>query len=458
MPGATVCDGNAVKTCGPDLTSLNTTTTCSANSHCEEGAPAGCKCDTGYTAGSGGTCANANDCADNPCGPSGSGNTCTDALNDFSCTCGNNYWARGDNKACISRFDHVSAGGNRTCAIRRDRTVACWGEGTDGSSSSPVTIAGINDATQISVGLDHACVLRSGGTVMCWGRNNHGQLGNGDNTDSLTTPVTVTVLNGNDVTQISAGGGFTCAVRAGNLITNPRTYCWGDNSVGQLGINSTQASFNRPQPITANNSNYDLVVAGARHACGRRGSNNHSVYCWGANNHGQLGNNGTADRVNAPVAATGQAASNVDQIAAGTDFTCVRKGGNVYCWGVPIGADGANVLTPTQVTGLTDAAQISAGAAGAHVCALKSGSSGNVVCWGSGADGQLGNGNGDSSVTPIAIGGSVTGFREVSAGSRHTCAVRSGSDGDILCWGEGSSGELGNGMKNDSPAPVAVVH
>lgn len=456
MPGASVCDSNTVKTCGPDLTSLNTTTTCGANSHCEEGAPASCKCDTGYTAGSGGTCANANDCADNPCGASGSGNTCTDALNDFSCTCGNNYWLRGDNKACTSRFDRVSSGGNRTCAIRRDRTVACWGEGTEGNSSTPVVIAGISDATQISVGLDHACVLRSGGTVQCWGRNNHGQLGNGNRTDSLRTPVTVS--NFNNVQQISAGAGFTCAIGLTGLFDNRRVFCWGDNALGQLGIGNNNADATTPQQINNSSNNNAQVSAGTGHACARDGN---TLRCWGRNNHGQLGNNGTADRVNSPVNVTGNNLGNLSEVLAGNNFTCIRRNGSVYCWGAPIdGSTGTDVLQPPSTavaTDLTDATQLSSGVNATSVCARRSGNNGNVVCWGSDAEQQLGNGDGGDSAAPAAINGSVTNVREVSVGSKHACLVKS-NDGDIWCWGEGSNGELGNGMKNDAPAPVTVAH
>jgi alpha-tubulin suppressor-like RCC1 family protein len=446
MPGATVCDGMTVKTCGPDLTDLKTTTTCGANAHCEEGSPAGCKCDTGYAGGdAGAACVNANDCASNPCG---SGNTCTDALNDYSCTCGSNAWSK-DTKTCVSRFDRVSAGGNRTCALRKDRTVACWGEDMDGDSSLPQPIAGLTNVTQISVGVNHACALRDNGNVSCWGHNDHGQLGNGNTSDSLRTPVTVSNLN--NVLQVSAGDGFTCAVVDG--LFNPSVQCWGDNSVGQLGINNQQSNAPRPMAV---NGNFNLVSAGSGHACARR-SNNGSLACWGRNTQGQLGTGSTAERVNAPASIAGSLGNNVNEVVAGAGFTCARKSGSVYCWGAPIGATGDNLLAPptTGIANLSDAAQLSAGAAGASVCVRKTGNT--VVCWGSDADGQLGNGEDPASATPVAISGDLTNVKEVASGSKHACLVKS-NDGEIHCWGKGSSGELGNGARTDSPSPVMVVH
>jgi hypothetical protein len=449
-PGATVCDGLTVKTCGPDLIDLKLTTTCSTNAHCEEGMPASCKCDTGYTAGTGGTCTNANDCASSPCG---TGNTCTDALNDYTCTCNtNNFWQR-DPKTCVSKFDRVSAGSNRTCAIRRDRTVACWGTGMDGDNSVPQQIAGLTNVTQISVGTDHACARREDGTVLCWGQNDEGQLGNGNNTDSLRTPVSILNLNG--VTQVSAGDRFTCAVRGADLFNNARVFCWGRNEFGQLGINNTQARVNRPTQVNGNTA-FDAVAAGTDHVCARRGSNGTS--CWGRNNHGQLGLGTITERVNSPTNVTGSLGS-VSDIVAGGDFTCARKNNQVHCWGVPLGgADGAvDLSTPpaTPIADLTEVAQLSAGAASAHVCVRRSNNA--VLCWGSDADGQLGNGDGGASATPAAISGTVTAFRDVSVGARHTCAVRNGTDGDILCWGEGSAGELGNGTTTDTNVPATAV-
>jgi alpha-tubulin suppressor-like RCC1 family protein len=458
-PGATVCDGTTVKSCGPDLTTLTTTTMCSANSHCEDGTPASCKCDTGYTAGTGGTCTNADDCSSKPCGPDGSGNTCTDALNDYTCTCGSNYWAR-DSKACISRFDRVAAGGNRTCAIRRDRTVACWGEDIQsGGSSSPVPVAGLTTVTQLTVGADHACARRENGTVACWGHNDHGQLGNGNTNDSLTTPVSVSNLN--NVAQVSAGAGFTCAVVNGTGWTGPSVYCWGDNRAGQLGINNANANAALPQRVGGANYSFAFaqVSAGTGHACGRDAGSN--LRCWGRNNHGQLGNNtNTPERVPAPVAVTGGNLAGLAEVVAGDGFTCVRRGGSVHCWGAPIaGGDGADVLQPPAeaIAGLSNVTQLSAGPSAKHVCARLSSNNGSVVCWGSDAAGQLGNGDGGDSATPFTVP-NLGAIREVAAGAQHTCAVRSSSDGDILCWGEGSAGELGNAARSDSQTPVVVAH
>ena len=389
-------------------TDLELTTTCGTNSHCEEGTTARCVCDTGYAGGDGGVCRNADDCASNPCG---TGNTCTDALSDYTCTCGNNAWQR-DEKTCVSRFDRVSAGGNRTCAIGRDRTVACWGEGMEGDNSRPQTIAGLTNVTQISVGADHACALREGGSVSCWGRNNRGQLGNDNRTDSLRTPVAV--ANFNNVQQISAGAGFTCAIALTGVFGNRRAFCWGDNGSGQLGIGNNNADATTPQQVSGNNNVQQIrparvtparatatpCAAGAATITGSSATTLPPVIV-----------------LNSPVSVAGTL-NNLAEVVAGNDFTCIRRDILVDCWGAPIdGSTGTDVLEPpaSPISGFDDISQLSAGAGGHHVCARRSGSSGNVVCWGSDTDGQLGNGDDGSSATPVAISGSVTNVREVSA-------------------------------------------
>ena len=80
-----------------------------------------------------------------------------------------------------------------------------------------------------------------------------------------------------------------------------------------------------------------------------------------------------------------------------------------------------------------------------------------MLCWGSDADGQLGNGPDGDSATPVTVP-SLGSIREVAAGAKHTCVVRNTADYDILCWGEGSLGELGNAARNDSQTPVVVAH
>jgi hypothetical protein len=120
----------------------------------------------------------------------------------------------------------VSAGDGFTCAVTDDDAsttraagrVFCWGSAPGADTSSPRVVPGITNAVHIASGAQHACALLETGTVRCWGQNSNGELGDGT-TNASMTPVDVIGLSG--VTQLSAGGGLGCALTGG------RAWCWG---------------------------------------------------------------------------------------------------------------------------------------------------------------------------------------------------------------------------------------
>src|SRR5204863_3277907 len=139
------------------------------------------------------------------------------------------------------------------------------------------------------------CAVLASGKVKCWGLNDNGQLGNNSSTDSFTTPQTVkqfinevgglgTFADLENIVMVSAGMQHTCALRVdGNV------FCWGDNSQLQLG------RFLQPGSPVAGDavvglSNVVAIAAGGNHTCAL--TSNARVKCWGANDRGQLGNNG----------------------------------------------------------------------------------------------------------------------------------------------------------------------
>ena len=145
-------------------------------------------------------------------------------------------------------------------------------------------------ATLIAAGGAHSCVIQSG-QAYCWGSNSNGQLGDGSTT-STTSPVPVYtggVLAGRTLTQIVAGASSTCALDSTGL-----AYCWGLNTSGQLGNNSTTQS---PVPVAVSTSGVlagkTLVqlAAGNAHVCALDSTG--TAYCWGSNGNGQLGINST---------------------------------------------------------------------------------------------------------------------------------------------------------------------
>ena len=144
---------------------------------------------------------------------------------------------------------------------------------------------------QIASGGISSCVIASDDKAYCWGSNNFGQLGNGNLKNSSTpTPVSTTgVLAGKTIKQITAGTEFTCAIAS-----DDKAYCWGYNGFGQLGNNST---INSGVPVAVNTSGVlagktiKQISAGSSHTCAI--ASDDKAYCWGGNSSGQLGNNST---------------------------------------------------------------------------------------------------------------------------------------------------------------------
>jgi alpha-tubulin suppressor-like RCC1 family protein len=165
----------------------------------------------------------------------------------------------------LSGVVEVAAGGSATCARKQDGTVVCWGDNSVGylgapsmdpcpgnanlsCSKTPVTAQGLTSVIQLSSGIGHACALKMDGTVMCWGANNYGQLGAKSKDTCLAqaipcslTPLTVTGLT--SVVEIDAGGSHTCARKMDGSV-----WCWGWNAMGQLGDGTTTDHL-MPAPV-----------------------------------------------------------------------------------------------------------------------------------------------------------------------------------------------------------------
>jgi alpha-tubulin suppressor-like RCC1 family protein len=191
------------------------------------------------------------------------------------------------------------------------------------------------------------------------------------------------------------------------------------------------------------------VTVGYLHACSLRP--NATVRCWGDNTYGQLGD-GTTTRRLTPVTVPGL--SDVVEVTAGGFHTCARRtDGTVTCWGSNLSGElGAGLLSteetsPQDVFNLSDAVSVDAG--GAHTCAVRA--AGNVVCWGDGLSGQLGTGSLSSATTPRSVAG-LSGVAQVASGDGHTCARR--TVGTLACWGDNTNGQLGRG--DLVPSPIAV--
>jgi alpha-tubulin suppressor-like RCC1 family protein len=246
----------------------------------------------------------------------------------------------------------------------------------------------------VSADYFHTCAVTTTGTLWCWGYNGSGQLGNGTTTSS-TTPVQEST-HASDWATVSAGDLYTCAVK-----TTGTLWCWGSNGSGQLG-NGTTTDSTTPVQESTHASDWATVSAGGAQTCAVKTTG--TLWCWGSNDFGQLGNGTTTDST-----------------------------------------------TPVQEsTHATDWATVSAGYL--HTCAVKT--TGTLWCWGYNALGQLGNGTTTDSTIPVQESTHATDWATVSAGEDYTCAVK--TTGTLWCWGYNALGQLGNGTTTDSTTPVEV--
>jgi alpha-tubulin suppressor-like RCC1 family protein len=353
----------------------------------------------------------------------------------------------------------LSAGANHTCAILGGRAY-CWGsnssgelgDGTQTDRPSPVSVPLSGTPTVIAAGSTHTCAIVAG-DVWCWGSGASGQLGNGAAQSSLV-PVE-TKLPAGQTTGLSAGGNFTCGIVSGGV------YCFGQNLLGQLGDGTLNGNASPAQVVVQGGGPLGGVTqiwAGEDHACA---TTDGGVYCWGNDPNGALGNSsaGSTSDVAVPVQNLGAGAS---YATIGGWHTCaIAGGGGVWCWGT--GNDGMlgnglldNSVDPVQALSLTGgvAAIATGGGATDHdaTCAVQNG---DVYCWGNDAFGRLGDGRANAQPQPSRVLGLPAPANRVAAGYDHSCAAL--VDGEIRCWGHGTSGQLGDGTAQDRLSPVAVV-
>lgn len=381
----------------------------------------------------------------------------------------------------------ISTGGGFSCGIVNGNAY-CWGNNANGQLGTGNTINSLQPravsslassvATKVSAGNGHACAIVTG-SVWCWGDNTYGQIGNGASGGNVLVPYQIGgVLAGKRVTDISAGYDSTCAVANGQL------YCWGDSAYNKTGTGNLTAT---PTPVTtptivngkgvlATSLNVTAVTVGTNHACAIA---NADAYCWGDNTYGELGIGSTSGTPSAPVLVNkGTAASptgpnsmrpSVTGLSAGSNFTCGIFNAIASCWGNNAnGRTGLNIIANTNTTSPTAlsgaaggyyATAISAGSG--HACAILNGNSsntnGNLYCWGTGTGGRVGNNStSDVAVATVITGGDNSGksATAIGAGLDSTCDI---ANGDIQCWGNGASGQIGNGNISSVLVPTITT-
>jgi alpha-tubulin suppressor-like RCC1 family protein len=317
--------------------------------------------------------------------------------------------------------------------------------GTDRKLPGPV--ANLTGVRQVAAGGTFSLALTSDGSVWAFGNNYYGQLGNGTLATSYV-PAQVPGLTG--VTQVAAGGAFSLA-----LTSDGSVWAWGDDSNGQLGDDDAGRLGYSATPVQVSGlTGVTRIAAGGQFGLALRSDG--TVWAWGRNGAGQLGNGTTNDSF-VPVQVTGL--SRVTQIAAGWDFAmaAATRGfittlTSVWTWGdTDSGQLGDGTLasrsTPGQVSGID--VPLVRGISAGNAFSMVLGSDGSVWAWGADNEGQLGNAASKLLwVRPEETIGMASGITQIAAGWSHVLALR--SDGTVLAWGDSGAGEIGDGTSSET--------
>lgn len=339
-------------------------------------------------------------------------------------------------------FASVHAGTSYTCALTPDGRAYCWGRdvvgqlgtGVNGNVSTPAAVAGGNRYVALSAGLYQTCARTADGSAHCWGAVPWVRSGS-------YSPVQVP--SGLSWKAVAAGTDR----HACGLSAQSAAFCWGPNTMGELGDGTTAA---RTTPTAVSTPlRFDSISSGYWHTCAV--TTDRAAWCWGRGDANHLGETpsascplGSASYACSPVPVKVGGGHRFVAVVTGTSFSCGQREGDgtAWCWGRGTsGALGSGVTqsaVPVQVSGGYSFVQISAGSE--HACGITA--DGTAYCWGENGNGQLGNGTLTSAAAPVRVSGGHK-FRQVSAGGSHTCGITTGRI--TLCWGSADDGQIGDG-------------
>lgn len=352
-----------------------------------------------------------------------------------------------------------------------------------------VTVYTLYDS--LALGEEHSCATKADGRVVCWGANDFAQAGAMEGPSLV--PEAIQVAGEAAGIDVFAGAFHSCVVLADGVAR-----CWGNNASGELGDDeggsrpsaTTSLSFatavreaalgdgftcvklqddtlrcvgdNRNQVIenssvqtirspvsTQEGQEFIEITAGRAHVCGI--SPEFRVLCWGDNSAGQLGPMGPEEGSHSPIPLNN---GNYIAISAYDDHTCAYSPiAGLECWGESNGGFGEAGVTQSDTPVAVD---IPAGAlrdlaVGADFgCVVVDD---NVICWGENSSGQLGDQTTTSRPTAApAVGG--TGLFPIECGRAHCCGIS--QTGDLFCWGENQNGQVGDGSTTDRRVPTYI--
>lgn len=346
----------------------------------------------------------------------------------------------------------LAGGANYAMCLYADGTVHAWGnngvgqlgDGGKADSPNPVTVRNLAQVETIAAGMEHALAIRYDGAIFAWGNNGEGQLGN-DSTTSVNVPVATSRPPGLSDPIAVAGGCYHSLA----LASDGTVWAWGRNAEGQLGNNTTASSLT---PIQVQGlASIKAIAAGCIHSLAL--ANDGTVWGWGGNGAGQLGDGSNSNRLIPVTMSQDTGLTTAKAIAAGWQHTLVLAG-NGTVWGcgyngvgqLGIGVTG-NRNQPVMASNLAGVAAIGAG--DYHSLALTE--AGTVYAWGWGYYGQLGSGTTSNRLSPGLVD-NLSGVIQVVGGNGHTQALK--SRGHVWAWGDNANGQIGDGTFTQRLLPV----
>jgi alpha-tubulin suppressor-like RCC1 family protein len=353
--------------------------------------------------------------------------------------------------AFLPGFGQVAAGTKFSLGIDLTGHLYGWGlnsnhqTGSSGGTpvSSPTQIGSGNTWKWVAAGATHGLAITGGGALYAWGQNSDGELGQNNTSSYIVAPTPVAA----SARWLAASGGnqFSVAIQA-----NGSAWSWGHNASGQLGNGNTTAQH-VPVPITSTIP-WVAVSAGDSHVLGIKGDG--SLWAWGLNDQGQLGCGTCTSPQKTPVAVTSPAGQWIAVSAGQKSSYALRSDGTLWAWGYNNKGQVGNNSTTSQTTPTQIGSGFQYVAAGADFAVAVT-TDGSVWSWGNNASNQLGNGNTTSTKVPARMpdsaNGSIRGVKPalLIAGANGSASAYSAAhlktSGVLETWGSISNGPLGLG-------------
>lgn len=348
-------------------------------------------------------------------------------------------------------WQSVSTGYFHTVAIKQDGSLWAWGNnsagqiGNGGNTSNwvPQRVGNQSDWVAVSAGYFHTLALKANGTLWAWGDNFEGQIGIGSTGNVRTTPIQIGTSS--DWVAISAGAVFSVALKSDGTV-----WCWGNNGFGQLGNASTSPSsapISVALPLPAKS-----IASGEQHVVVLMP--NGTLYAWGRNDLGQLGIGNFQSIRNTP--ALVQAQRDFKEIACGGNHTlAIKADGSLWSWGHNNGGQlgqivGNNQNLPVRIGARNDWRWITAGEL--HSIAVDN--QGNIYSWGGNDVGQLGDGSNTNRNTLAMLSQESEYWRTIVAANKHSAAIK--NNGSLWLWGNAHLGSTGFGDTTPRLLPVRL--